>query len=227
MNPSTKNQHRDFFKEFQNNLIDPHDKSANQAEPRFWVLRQTKELPTSVDFATKTQLLLSIDEDVQKIHTVKELIDWLVENSTNRKLPLKYIKAFVDDDNRRQQLLNQDDYEALFTHYAREHWHVTNDRAPKDIYIADMRYEELDLIEDLHKYNANTIRVYGLKEYIMEIQTIIPNTLFLTKKEADDHIENNQWQYEKDVHPYEMTAPYSPRFNQLWNMLKNADFDNL
>lgn len=48
---------------------------------------------------------------------------------------------------------------------------------------------------------------------------IVKDTLFLTQKEAINHIESNRHHYTKDVHPYTMTAWRSPEFEQLLKIL--------
>ena len=68
--------------------------------------------------------------------------------------------------------------------------------------------------------------------YFMETPTvkegyIVPNTLFLTKKEALKHLENNAHHYTKDAHTYAMTAWRSPEFQQLLEIIETFDWDKV
>lgn len=53
---------------------------------------------------------------------------------------------------------------------------------------------------------------------------IVPNTLFLTKKEAKEYIEKYGYNHTKHVHTYAMTAIRSPQVEQLFHMLHNFDW---
>lgn len=46
------------------------------------------------------------------------------------------------------------------------------------------------------------------------------NTLFLTKVEAERHIENNRHHYTNNVHAYAMTAWRSPEVSELYNLFE-------
>lgn len=52
---------------------------------------------------------------------------------------------------------------------------------------------------------------------------IAPNTMFLTLREAQDHIESNRHNYE-DPRPFAMTAWRSPQVEQLYRILHEVDF---
>lgn len=55
---------------------------------------------------------------------------------------------------------------------------------------------------------------------------IAPNTMFLTLREAQEHIESNRHNYE-DPRPFAMTAWRSPQVEQLYRILHEVDFNRL
>lgn len=56
---------------------------------------------------------------------------------------------------------------------------------------------------------------------------IVPNTMFLTKKEAQKHIESNRHHYTSKAHTYAMTAWRAPKVKRLLEILETFDFDSL
>lgn len=55
---------------------------------------------------------------------------------------------------------------------------------------------------------------------------IVPNTLFLTKKDAREHIVKNKHHYSNKVHTYAMTGWRSESYDLVWNMIMNIVWDN-
>lgn len=49
---------------------------------------------------------------------------------------------------------------------------------------------------------------------------VVPNTLFLTKREAENHLQENKHHYTDEAHPYLMTAWRSPEFEKLLGILR-------
>ena len=56
---------------------------------------------------------------------------------------------------------------------------------------------------------------------------IVPNTMFLTKVEAEDHIKQNSYHYSNKVHTYSMTAWRAPKVEKLLKILENFDWERL
>lgn len=56
---------------------------------------------------------------------------------------------------------------------------------------------------------------------------IVPDTLFLTHRECEDHLRKYGYNYGKDAHAYAMTAVRSPQFERLIKLLQRVDFDAL
>ncbi|HBB5318398.1 TPA: hypothetical protein KBR08_000048 [Listeria monocytogenes] len=95
--------------------------------------------------------------------------------------------------------------------------------------------EELDSIEHcetldeafdiiLADYNDSG---YFYRYDAISVGVIQPDTLFITKKEAQQHIENNRRHYNRTVHTYAMTAWRSRVVENLWDILRTADFSML
>ena len=52
-----------------------------------------------------------------------------------------------------------------------------------------------------------------------------PNTMFLTEKEAREHLERNYYHYSEDAHTYCMVAWRSPEVEKLWKILRETKWD--
>lgn len=53
---------------------------------------------------------------------------------------------------------------------------------------------------------------------------IVPDTLFLTKREAQEHLKNNAHHYTSEAHTYAMTAWRSPTVKRLLNIIETFDW---
>lgn len=61
--------------------------------------------------------------------------------------------------------------------------------------------------------------------YFKETKRIVPNTMFLTLKECEDHIERNHYHYNNGK-PYAMTAWRSPQVAKLYEILENVVWED-
>ena len=52
-----------------------------------------------------------------------------------------------------------------------------------------------------------------------------PNTMFLTEKEAREHLERNHYHYSEDAHTYCMVAWRSPEVEKLWKILRETKWE--
>ena len=52
-----------------------------------------------------------------------------------------------------------------------------------------------------------------------------PNTMFLTEKEAREHLKRNCYHYSEDAHTYCMGAWRSPEVEKLWKILRETKWD--
>lgn len=96
------------------------------------------------------------------------------------------------------------------------------DELLEEIGITDETEAESDLIYDL---------VDNLDDFIMYGATnesyIVPDTLFLTIREAKEHLMRNNYNYTSKAHSYAMTGYRSPQFERLINILQTADFKSI
>lgn len=64
---------------------------------------------------------------------------------------------------------------------------------------------------------------FSLVGYSNKYDVPAPDTLFITKRECQNHIEQNHYHY-KHPHTYAMTAWRSPQIEQLYKVLKETDW---
>lgn len=74
----------------------------------------------------------------------------------------------------------------------------------------------IDLINDLLRYSFELVG-YREEEYIVQ------NTMFLTLREAQEHIKRNYYHYSDKAHPYAMTAWRSPQVSKLIDILSKIN----
>lgn len=88
-------------------------------------------------------------------------------------------------------------------------------------YIDQEVYDEADCLEDLPNY-------YEYDQIPMKkIHVIKQNTMFLTKRECQEHIKRNKHHYNDTVHTYAMTAWRSPQVEKLIKILQTENFDEV
>ena len=82
--------------------------------------------------------------------------------------------------------------------------------------------EELMTVDDLNDF----LEEHGYDEYkvigITIRPVIYPNTMFLTEKDAREHLEKNYYHYSDDAHTYCMCAWRSPVVERLWKILRET-----
>lgn len=109
-------------------------------------------------------------------------------------------------------------------------------------YIIENSSEEdysLNLLEEL-KLEVNMGDYEGILEWCkrndrddaflfeeIEEAFIAPNTFFITKEEAQNHIKANKHHYTNRAHTYAMTAWRSPVVEKLWDILENTNWDKI
>lgn len=62
--------------------------------------------------------------------------------------------------------------------------------------------------------------------YTQSVPFVVPNTLFLTRKEAKKHFDANDYHYTSKASTYAMTAWRSPQYEHLIELLHNIDWKN-
>ncbi|NUJ16792.1 hypothetical protein FKN04_09320 [Bacillus glycinifermentans] len=90
----------------------------------------------------------------------------------------------------------------------------------RELYDLDDESEMLEWIAQ--NVNDETFPIFEIEESF-----IVPNTMFLTKKEAKEHIKRNRHHYTKKVHTYAMTAWRAPKVERLMKILETFDWDSI
>ena len=63
--------------------------------------------------------------------------------------------------------------------------------------------------------------------FLTKVWAIVPCTMFLTLREAEEHLKANYYHYTPQAHTYGMCAWRSPEVAQLIKLLHTVDFDEL
>lgn len=63
--------------------------------------------------------------------------------------------------------------------------------------------------------------------YEKDESRVVPDTLFLTHRECEDHLHKYGYNYSEDAHAFAMTAVRSPQFERLIKFLRTVDIDKL
>lgn len=58
-----------------------------------------------------------------------------------------------------------------------------------------------------------------------DVHQINPGPMFLTLRDADDHLRKNDYHYEEDAHAFALTAWRDPTVERLWKLLQEIDWD--
>lgn len=80
-------------------------------------------------------------------------------------------------------------------------------------------------IEELNEFLAIN---WHIDTEIFGISTrpiIYPNTMFLTEKDAREHLQSNYHHYSEDAHTYCMGAWRSPVVEKLWKILREVRWE--
>ena len=71
-------------------------------------------------------------------------------------------------------------------------------------------------------------KYYSEDAYLVPVREehfVHPNTMFLTKHEAKDHLKSNYYHYSPKAHTYAMTAWRAPKVERLLEILETFDWD--
>lgn len=110
-----------------------------------------------------------------------------------------------------KQFIENDDYDISYT--------------VGDFWVEIDGYDsEIMTFEDICEYMNATFGKDNLSVcYYKDVERIVPNTMFLTKRECEEHIKRNHYHYNKP-HSYAMTAWRSPQVKKLYEILQNVDW---
>jgi len=108
--------------------------------------------------------------------------------------------------------------------------------------LEDIEADELDNLSEEARESFNEIggcaipAIEWLQEYWSDDAELIPvklegficpNTMFIIKKEAEEHIKANHYHYSPKAHTYAMTAWRAPKVERLLKVLEKFDWDSV
>ena len=85
------------------------------------------------------------------------------------------------------------------------------------------KLDEDDVLEWVKAYLDEDAELIAVREE----HIVRSNTFFLTKKEAQAHIDGNRHHYTSKVHTYAMSALRAPTVSRLWGLLESFDWNQL
>lgn len=187
-----------------------------QAAPRFWVVENKRTVPTAEDYADGYEIFDDNGCDTVA-HSMEGFIKYVNDKYMQYGLKVFYNNGDAIIFTAGRSLDEDDTLEVLTEEYENE-----DDRD-----IIDMNdYCTLEtLIEEVNSfpYVYEQYRlVHTRDEWFIE-----PNTMFLTNRGAKRHIEANYYHYNKEAHPYAMTAWRSPEVDKLWKILDKINWKEL
>ena len=86
--------------------------------------------------------------------------------------------------------------------------------------------EELTDIDEIKTWLEEQGYNYEVISYKI-IPKIYENTMFLTQKDAENHLRFNDYHYSEDAHTYAMTSWRSRETEMLWKILQEVDWSKL
>lgn len=119
-----------------------------------------------------------------------------------------------------EEILNQilEDYDCVIKYKSTDYgWLEIEDEHFSTLYSFE------DICECINEiFNRDDFNVC----YYKDVERIVPDTMFLTKRECEEHIKRNHYHYNKP-HSYAMTAWRSPQVERLYEILHNVDWEML
>lgn len=85
---------------------------------------------------------------------------------------------------------------------------------------------DMDELWDYVENNLNDCGYFS-KVFAKEEEFIVPNTMFLTKAEAKQHLKVNHYHYSSKAHTYAVTAWRAPKVERLIKILEEFDWDKI
>lgn len=90
----------------------------------------------------------------------------------------------------------------------------------------EKEHEYLDGMSELVEWLKENGHDYNKVNYCIRRKNY-DDTMFLTEKDAAEHLRQNDYHYSEDAHTYAMTAWRNPRVEKLYKILQEVDFDLL
>ncbi len=176
--------------------------TMGNADPRFWVIKETKKVPTDIDHSDET--ILTDDEGSDIAENIVEAMEWLKE-WMDENMP-KYTLTYSVKGNRPGHI------EAVIM---------------KPDGKTNLAKEILYGIEDAKNFLENITHEDFQLHDVLHIDHTVPDTLFLTHKGCQDYLKQYGYNHKPDAHAYTMTAVRSPEYERLLKIIQETDFDLL
>lgn len=179
--------------------------TVSQADPRFWVIKGSEEKIAAGMGWDECRL---IDENTGDIiaRSMQELRDYMkdflfgeIEDSIPECHELEIKFSEIDDE---ITLKWRDGY-------------------------GDLDSVDFDTMEEAAEWLDNEGIASFYVDYIEKRDKIYKDTMFLTQKEAENHLRANSYNYSEDAHTYAMTAWRAPDVEKLWKILQEVDWKSL
>lgn len=186
-----------FLKDLQKELNT--EDTVGTASPRFWVIKQPERI-YHVD-RDEADYYVFVDDDHQEL-TLEELKNYLED---------------VYDDNLKSVDIKDGvlsfEYLGEFSEEIEEY---TIDFNNSTLNSRDSVDKVLELLE---------LEVSAI--YYKEVDATVPNCMFLTQIDAENHLRVNDYHYHEEARTYCMCGWRSPRFEKLISILSKTDFDDI
>ena len=169
--------------------------TMGNADPRFWVIAQTEEVPGTPD--EHDEAMLVDKETGDTVKSLSELAEYLEEQGIG--------VHYDPSDGMEGMLYILRKGETALKDHNYEHVYATMQSVIDDV------DDELGL---------ETLRV----GYVSRKSVIVKDTLFLTHKACEDHLRQYGYNYNPDAHAFAMTAVRSPEFETLLKLLQFVDW---
>ena len=182
-----------FLLELQNEL-NAQDTNGT-ADPRYWVIKGSETYRNDLEPEEYGMYF----DGAEVASTTGETIKYLNENilphcgnSENRELSIESENPLCPS---HEFILNYKDIDG-----EEEYDNLTREELNE--FLSDNGYSEIEVIG------------------IAVRPVIYPNTMFLTEKAAQEHLQRNYYHYSDDAHTYCMCAWRSPEVERLWKILR-------
>lgn len=197
------NEEKSFLSELQQELNTQDN--VGQANPRFWVIKGSEKL-YHVDEADGFELY---DEDACEViaENTKDICEYINDN-------------LLEEIN--ENRLEKEKYTVTFETSVFGNNTICVSWTDED---GDERREELSDLDDIQEWLNSNGYSYEVISYKL-IPKIYENTMFLTQKDAEEHLRANYYHYSGDAHTYAMTAWRSQRMEKLIEILQKTDWLN-
>ena len=173
--------------------------------------------------AEDIQFLIELQEELNTLDKLCQADPrfWVIRDYKWVLIPNEYAETYRVYDNEGEDwsldgfldyLRDEDSYDDVF-----EKLEIPDD-AVANFDLIDSIVEQINVDSRVHDFE-----IFG----VVDEPFIVQDTMFLTNREAKEHIKSNYYHYTSRVHTYAMTAWRSPQVERLINILQKADFNQL